>query len=189
MFEVGVHGERHLGLIVISGCHIAVPHCSIVRFVIIALKKASIQVVQRGDGLRFGTVHGFGLFHHIWTLGRNAFRCRRVGAFIFGALGFTFGPDFGAEGIDFVLKESQADLDLIFWIRVDLHQKGMRHDRGALDRALVFVVSPSIQDSVDERCRFRRGLARTFLSHIPAKYVHKYTNRLLSNFSQRESSL
>jgi hypothetical protein len=71
------------------------------------------------------------------------------------------------------VKASQADLDLIFWIRVDLCQKGMRHDRGALDRALVFVVSPSIQDSVDERCRFRRGSARTFLSHIPAMHAHQ----------------
>jgi hypothetical protein len=88
----------------------------------------------------------------------------------------------------FVFKESQADLYLIFWIRVDLYQKGMRHDRGALDRALVFVVSPSIQDSVDERCRFRRGLAFTFLSHAPATYIYKY-NRLPSNFSQRESFL
>jgi hypothetical protein len=85
-------------------------------------------------------------------------------------------------------KESQAVLDLIFWIWVDLYQKGMRQDRGALDRALVFVVSPSIQDSVDERCRFRRGLARTFLYNIPAIYIYKY-NRLLSNFSQRESFL
>jgi hypothetical protein len=63
------------------------------------------------------------------------------------------------------VKESQAVLDLIFWIWVDLYQKGMRQDRGALDRALVFVVSPSIQDSVDVRCRFRRGLARTFTQH------------------------
>jgi hypothetical protein len=37
----------------------------------------------------------------------------------------------------------------------------------------VFVVSPSIQDSVDERCRFRRGLARTFLSHIPAMCMYQ----------------
>jgi hypothetical protein len=99
-----------------------------------------------------------------------------------------FVNDHTGSCLNISLKASQADLDLIFWIRVDLYQKGMRHDRGALDRAPVFVVSPSIQDSADERCRFRRGLARTSLSHIPARYMHKHI-RPLSNFSQRESFL
>jgi hypothetical protein len=104
MFEMGVHGERHCGLIILGGRHIVVCNHSIVRFVIIALKKAGIQVMQRGDGLCFGTVPGFGLFHHVGVLGRNTFRCSRLGAVILGVLCFTFGPDFGAEGIDFVLK-------------------------------------------------------------------------------------
>jgi hypothetical protein len=47
------------------------------------------------------------------------------------------------------------------------------------ERAFAFVLSFSIQNSVDKKLGFRRGEARTFYIHIKPEYTHEY-NRPLS---------
>jgi hypothetical protein len=71
-----------------------------------------------------------------------------------------------------------------FWMHVYLTVFEAKRNAtyvGERERAFAFVLSFSIQNSVDKKLGFRRGEARTFYIHIHPEYTHKY-NGLLSKF-------
>jgi hypothetical protein len=72
------------------------------------------------------------------------------------------------------IKESQADLDLIFWIRVDLYQKGMRNDRGVRLRRKQNSLALSIRLSTHPPVKYDCPFPVTFLrraDEIRAEYL------------------